>query len=886
MTCWTIDLSQVGAADLLRVGGKGANLGLLTAAGLPVPPGFCVTTDAFRRFVEGEALHPLFADLDAVSPGDLSAARACGAALRDALTARPIPAELSEAIIAAWCIAGDQQAYAVRSSATAEDLPDASFAGQQDSYLQVIGEASLLDRVRACWASLYTDRAILYRLQNGIVHRDVALSVVVQKMVLPQASGILFTADPLTGQRQTVSIDAGFGLGETLVSGLVNADLYRVDKRDGRILEVRVGDKQLAILPLDGGGTRTEQLGDERRRSRVLTDEQARQLAALGTRIETLLGSPQDIEWCIEQDEIFIVQSRPITSLYPLPERVTAGDSLEVYFCFNHFQVMTDAMPPMSCSLWMTAIPLGKDPRKLKQPSRAPWVRAAGGRLFIDLSRLLRFPPTRHLIGAAFGFADELAHSALMEVASRPGFARGPRIRPTSLMRFMLSRLICVQKALWLASPDGVGEDRTAGLYQLIASTRARITAGKDSADRLTRARIELTGIFEHIFEFPPLFVAGLLAGGAVRRLAGAKPSDPDVAAIGRGLKGNLTTEMDLAVGDLADVARGHDALVLALQSGESDRALLFALPGGEAFEQTLTDFLLQYGARAPSEIDTSRPRWREDPSSILRAVAGNLAHAQQGAHRARHAELALEAERAGQRLIDRAGRGPLGLLKRRLAARLFRVFRGLAGLREHPKFGLIGLLDVIRSEILRAGEELEQTGRLASADDVWLLELEELLEAVSQPGADLRELVEQRRSELEHARKLYPPRVMTSEGEIPSVSHDADVPEGALARSAVSAGIVEGIARVIRDPASATLHKGEILVAPFTDPGWTPLFLNAAGLVMEVGGLMTHGSVVAREYGIPAVVCIPGVTGLIQTGQRIRVNGDGGYVQILEDSP
>ncbi|MFY0532297.1 PEP/pyruvate-binding domain-containing protein [Nannocystis pusilla] len=293
--------SAIGSDDLARVGGKGQNLGALTRAGFPVPPGFCVTTAAYHHFVAGCPTFSAWLDrLDALDPDDVAGARALGAAVRDALLAVPLPPALVADITAAHHELGREHAYAVRSSATAEDLPGASFAGQQDTYLNIRGDDELLAAVRRCFASLFTDRAILYRARNGFGHRHVALAVVVQRMVVPEASGILFTADPVTGHRGTLTIDAGYGLGEALVSGLVTADLYRVDRRTGALKELRVGDKQVAIRPVPGGGTVTEDVPEDRRRARVLDDAAVAALADLGARVEAHYGGvPQDLEWCL-----------------------------------------------------------------------------------------------------------------------------------------------------------------------------------------------------------------------------------------------------------------------------------------------------------------------------------------------------------------------------------------------------------------------------------------------------------------------------------------------------------------------------------------------------------------------------------------------------------
>jgi pyruvate,water dikinase len=342
-----------------------------------------------------------------------------------------------------------------------------------------------------------------------------------------------------------------------------------------------------------------------------------------------------------------------------------------------------------------------------------------------------------------------------------------------------------------------------------------------------------------------------------------------------------------MRVGDLADAARQSPALVQHLSSGDAKTVLATAhtIPGSEAFLAAWENYMQQYGMRGPSEIDISRPGWGEAPASLLQVVIANLQHSTPGAHRTRHAQLAAEGEAAADRLIEAARHGPGGIIRAPLVRRMTRVARALIPVREHPKYMMIRLRGLIREVILECAEMLRQRGQIDEVGDVWFLYWQELAAALQDPTQELRARITARQQEQIRFWKIVPPRVITSNGEIPTVAHDhANLPAGALAGNPVSAGTVEGKAKVILDPQRELLSPGEILVAPFTDPGWTPLFINASGLVMETGGLMTHGSVVAREYGIPAVVSVIDATKKIQTGQRIRVNGSEGYVEILED--
>src|SRR5262245_4978436 len=359
-----LPFEAVGRADLALAGGNGANLGEMTRAGLPVPPGFCVTTAAYRLFLAGHPdLDGLFAALDTAGPDDLEAVRRAAGAARAALLALPIPAAVERAVLAAWEGLGAEAAYAVRSSATAEDLPTASFAGQQETFLNVRGKEAVIGAVRSCWASLFTDRAVAYRARNRFDHRAVALCVVVQRLVVPDVAGVLFTADPITGRRGVIAIDASYGLGEGLVSGLVSPDHYQVEKRDLTITARAIGPKALAVRPGPDGGTAHEEVPAALREAPALDDETIHRLADMGRRVEAHYGCPQDVEWCVAGPEVYLVQSRPITSLYPLPAPPPPADGLHVYLSFNHLQVMPEAMPPLAHSVLRTLIPFGRSRR-------------------------------------------------------------------------------------------------------------------------------------------------------------------------------------------------------------------------------------------------------------------------------------------------------------------------------------------------------------------------------------------------------------------------------------------------------------------------------------------------------------------------------------------
>jgi pyruvate,water dikinase len=891
----TLTLAEVNADALAWVGGKGANLGALTRAGVRVPPGYCVTTSAYDRFLAAlPDADALFAALDALDGTSIDAARTAAESLRRALDALAMPADVAVAVTDAWRALGTEHPLAVRSSATAEDLPGASFAGQQDTYLNVIGEAALLDAVRRCWISLFTDRAVLYRARNAFGHRGVRLAVVVQRLVEPEVSGILFTADPTSGHRQIASIDAGFGLGEALVSGLISADLYRVDRRRGSVLLARPGDKAFAIRSVPGGGTRREPLSEVQRHARALDDQQVLALAEIGARVEAHFdGVPQDIEWCIANGETYVVQARPITTLYPIPIAPRTDRGLRVFLSFGHFQMMHDAMPRLALEIWRYFFPAGKDhaPAPGSAPVLSRAMVPAGGRLFVDATLAMRVRPMRHAFIAALSHVYEALGQSMAVLTARPELRDGP----VSVPRVMLWALRIVGPvlarvpAIVFVRNSAAGATRfTRAVEEIPREARARIAAGSTPGDRIRACAAEMNAIFWRVRRYLPWLGGGVIAHRLLTRLVRGAWADgvrDDVDVLLRGLRGNVTTEMDLAVGDLADLVRPHAALraLLVDHSWAEIVAQIDGVEGGPEFRAALQRFLARYGDRSASEIDASRPRWRDDPALLLRTITGGLAAGEIGAHRRKHEAQVAAGDAAASRLVAAAGRGFVGLVRGRLVARLVRVVRLGLALREHPKFIVIQILGTVRVEIVAAGELLASRGQLADATDVWHLGWDELARSLDDPKLALRDLVTERASELRRDRTRRPPIAISSDGEIPTIDlAREDTPAGALAGTAASAGVVEGIARVVLDPQRETLHAGEILVAPFTDPGWTPLFVNAAAIVTEVGGLMTHGAVVAREYGIPAVVSVAGAVERIRSGQRIRVDGTRGFVEIL----
>ncbi|EDM81587.1 phosphoenolpyruvate synthase [Plesiocystis pacifica SIR-1] len=893
-----LPFTSIGPADLPRVGGKGAKLGELHRAGMAVPPGFCVTTAAFAQFFTAANAQALTEALDAIDPraaDELDQVRTLGAQLRAHLEAAPIPEPVEAAIregLAAATSAdtlGPGPAWAVRSSATLEDLAEASFAGQHDTYLGVRGVEELLDRVRACWASAFTDRAITYRRQHGFRSAQVELCVVIQRMVAAEVSGVAFSADPLGGHRRVASIDATWGLGEALVSGLVEPDNYRLDRDAGALLEHRVGAKAMAIT-MTATGTATHDLPEARRQQRALDDAQLALLLALLDAVEAHYGEPQDIEWCFEAGALYLVQARPITTLYPIPEVFGAdapppdvGERL--YISFNHLQVMTDTIRPLGMDTLRYLFPLGK--ARDEDPSTV--FRRAGGRLFIDLTPALLRPAMGARLLRGLTLADPKMAAIAQEVAGRGGFER-PAGRTKRPIRPLLRRIVLpvlrqlVPNLLW-RDPVRLRAWFEDSVEALAQQWQRELSAPGDAQARLAAIRAFLQrGLAHALRNYFPVLITGVLSWKLIQRLTGG---DPRAEALSRGLEGNVTTQMDLELADLADLAREHPELRARIHDQPElllDPGALAELSGGPGLAEAWARFIERYGHRAIGEIDITRQRWSETPDSLLASLSGMLLDTSTespGQHRRQHELAARSAEEAAAGLLaDSRG------LRRRLIRHLLpRARMGLA-VREHPKFLLMRGLGAAREGLVEIAAELVARGQLDAPEDLWWLEYGEI-EAGLGAGVQtppLRQRVAERRTAYAAHAHLRPPRVILSTGEVPRLQPRGDLPPNTLEGVSASLGVIEGTARVVLDPTRERLEPGEILVAPFTDPGWTPLFVHAAGLVMEVGGLMTHGSVVAREYGLPAVVGVDDCTTKIRSGQRLRLDGDQGLVTILDD--
>ncbi|MGI5840025.1 MAG: phosphoenolpyruvate synthase [bacterium] len=871
MSSYALGFQDIDKTKLMVAGGKGANLGELSKVeGIQVPDGFCISTDAFRRIIgEAPPVNELLEQLSLLKAEDRGKIGALSGEIRRVIESATIPEDIKEEIVRFLARLGENNAYAIRSSATAEDLPTASFAGQQDTYLNVIGKKAILEHISKCWASLFTERAVTYRLQNGFDHRKIGLAVVVQKMVFSQAAGIMFTADPVTANRKVLSIEAGFGLGEAMVSGRVNADIYKV--RDGKVIDKKIAAKKLACYARKDGGTKEREVPPERQNRQVLKDEQILQLERLGRKIEEHFGRPQDIEWCLTDDAFYIVQSRPITTLFPIPE---ANDQENhVYISVGHQQMMTDSMKPLGLSFFLLT-------------TNAP-MRKAGGRLFVDITQMLASPVSRKTILDTWGQSDPLIKDALMTIIGREDFIKPLPEEKNEQNPGKSSKII---------SPAGFRtsiESDLAIVADLIESNQVSLEELKQNIQ--TKSGTEL---LEFIQEDIQLLKKNLFSPQIMRVIMAAMDASAWVSekmrewlgeinaadTLSQSVPNNITAEMGLDLLDVADVIRPYPEVIAYLQQVKDDKFLdeLVKFDGGRETRDAILSYLDKYGMRCVGEIDITKTRWSEKPAMLVPMLLSNIKGFDPNESKRKFAQGRQAAMQKEKELLKRLKQLPDGEQKAEETKRMISLIRNFSGFREYPKYGMINRYFVYKLALLKEAEQLTQAGVIQEKEDIYYLTLEELQDVVRTNKLDYQ-VISKRKEEYRFYEKLTPPRVITSEGEIVAGEYKReDLPAGAIAGLPVSSGVIEGRARVILKMEEAGIEEGDILVTAFTDPSWTPLFVSIKGLVTEVGGLMTHGAVIAREYGLPAVVGVENATKLIKDGQRIRVNGTEGYVEIL----
>jgi len=867
-TSYTLKLNDP-AATLACVGGKGASLARLAGAGIPVPDGFHITTDAYRHFVEDNGLQPrilaALEGVDAARPATLEQAAQAIAAL---FAAGTLPPDLAASIVHAYgTLPGDNPAVAVRSSATAEDLPEASFAGQQETFLNICETAPLLDAVRRCWASLWTARAIGYRLRQGIAPDEVALAVVVQILAPAETAGILFTANPVDGRRDQAVISAAWGLGEAIVGGLVTPDTLTVNKASGAVVDRQTADKTVMTVRT-ADGTAEEPVPDELRRAPALSDAAATSLARMGVQIEELYGMPMDIEWALVDGEIFILQARPITALPVSAEALASTwempDPKGHYMRVSITELLPDPLTPLFDTLGMGAIDRGID--RMTQ-------------------EVLNMPPAalKGFMVSINGYAYQNAHFTARQ------------------WWLMLTRMV---PAMIGALREGVPYWRNKTHPHYVATTQrwAAAPAAELSTGELWTGVMETLDAFGWHLGSLMVSTMGTTAGSEglftkVYEKLVQRPGDPAAPTFVMGFD-SIPIQGEKALYDLAQWVREQPELAAYLAATPAI-ALAAAWQAPAAPNSVRAEVWLAWQARFAAylerfgysiyDMDFAKPLPMDDPAPLLETLKLFVAGQGKSPYN-RQQEYAERREAAVASVRQR-----IGGIRRWLFEKTLRWAQSQAPLREDG-IAEIGLgYPALRRLLHELGDRLAGAGAIAAAGDIYWLTQDELMAAVQamETGRACEALsarVEERKAGWHARKQLTPPPqlplnakylgMIKTEGLIAMRVEQAD--GDAIRGLGASPGKVTGTAYVLHGPEDFEQMKpGAILVASITTPAWTPLFALAAGVVTDIGGPLSHGSIVAREYGIPAVLGTGVAMKRIHSGQTITVDGSTGVVTL-----
>lgn len=858
--------------DIETVGGKGMSLSKLARAGMPVPDGFHITTSAYRQFVATAGLQPhILTSLEKVDAALPSTFDVASDNIRQLFLKAEIPTDLAGTILQAYqALPGENPSVAVRSSATAEDLAEASFAGQQETYLNVHGTRAILEAIRKCWASLWTGRAIAYRLHHEIPSDSVALAVIVQLLVHADAAGVLFTANPMSGKRNEMVINAAWGLGEAVVSGAVNPDSIIVEKPTGRVIRRDTAQKQVMTALVDTG-TIEQPVPEPLKNKAVLTDTQAARLSRIGMQIEEIYGMPIDIEWALTQDQFAILQARPITGLPPQAPREVEWKLPHPkgqYMRGSIVDMMPDPVSPLFASFGIPSI-TGNGIKKVLGP----------------LTHSEPQLPSDYILTI-----NEYAYMSATFTARQWWWV---------LMHMMLSfpRILREARPLW--------RDKIRPHY---AATVARW----QEKPLETMSTAEIWGGIQEVNEAAMLHLASLLVA-TTGASAGAEmlftrvyekmirhEGDPAASTF---LMGYDSTPI-LAEKSLYDLAEwiATRPEVAAHVSATASAELVAQLTGpvlptlDEAGARDWSELRQRFQAHLASfghivyDVDFAKPLPLDNPTPMLETVKMYLQGAGVNPHERQHTT---EEERMKS---TSTVLGRLKGLRRWSFNKTLGMGQAMAQVRENA-LADIGLgYPLLRRMLRQLGQSFARAGVIIQDEDIFWLNLDEVshtitaLEHGEAPG-DLSHNVAERKATHEALRNVVPPPTLPPKKKYMGFDMGAFTPAAEESQTgnilkgiATSTGRVTAPACVLRDPQDFNkMHPGDVLVASTTTPAWTPLFAMAAAVVTDIGGPLSHGSIVAREYGIPAVMGTGVATRRIKNGQTITVDGGNGTVTIID---
>ncbi|HUJ10154.1 MAG TPA: PEP/pyruvate-binding domain-containing protein [Verrucomicrobiae bacterium] len=885
----TMPLDAVRFKDLPRVGGKAAHLGELLAAGLPVPTGFVVTTDAYERFMRSDPRIACWLQIiEKCDAQDPVALRAVADELKQHLRLVPVPDDVADAIAAAM-EPEPGNARAVRSSATAEDLPEASFAGQHDSFLNVCGGDAVVATVKRCWLSLFSERAISYRMRRGIALSRAQMAVIVQQLIDADAAGVMFTAGPADGDSDSIFIEAAFGLGEAVVQGQVTPDRIEVSRSELRVARRDTALKRVQIVAAENGVCE-RQLAAEKATAPALNDAMATRLARLGLEVERVSGGPLDIEWSVRNGEIWLLQARAVTTLRSGWK--SSFENRQVWTNANAGEVMPDVVTPMTYSVLMPVLHELLQWLLLSRGVRVSEEQIVGliaGRVYFNfntacaLGRCIPGLGKRTLQDFLGGRQDVMLALGKIQISAadlpqievrRWQMATGLSSLVLNFLFYPARRGETAAEAVRCANDDFARiEPRTLSDDELLRTIRTSfVPEALRNANALAAFAFGFADTFL-LFELCQRWFGAAGQSTANRLLAGV--GELDTAAAGYEL---------WRLAELAAREPKIKNILLAERTFLALASRLEACQDGRDFLSRWNAFMHRHGHHARGEIELFNPRWSECPDFVLDTVRSYVE-----AIHARHPSPILRQDALADERVALQNKciGKLGNPLKRAVFRFF-LYRAQKGgrFRENIKSEAIRTFAILRRFLLELGRRLAARGRLAEPNDIFFLEIEKLPSgSLWDQVADLRALVSERRALYEQNLKITPPAVIIGRFDPDNFQPEAvDWGAKVFHGLGVSAGTVTGRARVIlRSDTDERVQPGEILVAPFTDPGWTPYFVAAAGIVMDMGGLLSHGSIIAREYGIPAVVNVGPATQIIRTGQWLEVDADRGVVKVLD---
>ncbi|OEF97135.1 PEP/pyruvate-binding domain-containing protein [Desulfuribacillus alkaliarsenatis] len=867
-TCnYVCNLKQIRKEDVAIAGGKAANLGEMIGSGLPVPGGFVVLTNAYKRFVEANQLQKeivrLFSNIDGTNTEELNEATN---EIKQLFEQGEIPEDIKAEIDRIYEQQGNPT-VAIRSSATAEDMPGMSFAGQYSTYLNVKGKEEVYIYIKKCWASLWNERAVAYRIKQNIGNNNLAHGVVVQKLVNAEKSGIMFTANPVNGVRDEVLINSSWGLGEAIVAGEVNPDQWIISKKTGSVVQEEVATKKVQTIR-KAKGIELIEVDSEQQKVATLNDTEKQVLLELAIQVENYYNFPQDLEWACEDGEFYLVQTRPITTLYPIPDNADADDFRVYLNLYMYSQSMKEPFTPMGFEIARFGFQgmMTKFGKKHYKGNRLWWLHNLGGRVYADITSIMKSEKMQaNLRDSKRNDKDPLTTKALLQVLENNKQALvNSKIDAFSMMSIINMGLLKI-------AVDGVFKS----IYGTINPAEARARAKQTADQTMERIRMQMKSCktveqkLKLIEEISDAGVMGsleiLLYGGkSLTYLSKAEgimtkylDDISDLQHVEKAVPYNITTEMGMELLYIAKELDGHGRRATAK-------------------EPRIINFLDKYGDKNSFiELEVASTTWREDPQFVIDTINSYIDLQNYNQEIDRFYKGQEEAEQAIIRIKAKLEQ-KAGKRVARKVEKILRNYREMFGLRELPKYYMSMGLSMISAVLIEIGEHLEKAGRIKDRMDVFYVTVEDI-----KSKKKLLDIVEKNKEEYQRelARPM-PPRLLISTGEsVYSAVETAG--DNAYVGVPVSPGVYEGRVKVLKNPLEGNkLEKGDILVTSATNPAWTPLFLKIGALIMETGGPISHGSVVAREYGIPAVVGVVAATSELKDGQIVRVNGETGSVE------